>query len=94
MNVFAKFPQLVLALLFCIVFNSCSKDTDLISGYIINSVEQKKDVSILFGNNFTAIALDEAFIINVSTNVDFLRLEKINVTKVSQQVNEVVVNKR
>ncbi|AZQ57352.1 hypothetical protein EJ994_00465 [Maribacter sp. MJ134] len=36
---YPRFPKLSLIILICIVFNSCAKDIDLISEFVIRNVE-------------------------------------------------------
>ncbi|WP_339841211.1 hypothetical protein [uncultured Maribacter sp.] len=56
MNVCLRFPKLSLAILMCIAFQSCSKDTDLISEYVIRDAEKIEYSIILSNDDFKGIA--------------------------------------
>jgi hypothetical protein len=44
---YPRFPKLSLIILICIVFNSCAKDTDLISEFVIRNVESVENNHVL-----------------------------------------------
>jgi len=92
MNTFVKVPQIAFAILVCIVFNSCTKDTDLVSGYIINTAKQKKEVSIIYVD--VKVKLPEVDIkIDVFSKQVFPRWEQIKIREKSKLVDKVVVFK-
>lgn len=45
MKAFLNFRNLSLALLICVVFSSCTKDTDLLSEYLIKDSKQIENLS-------------------------------------------------
>ncbi len=47
MYCYPRFPKLSLIILICIVFNSCAKDTDLISEFVIRNVESVENNHVL-----------------------------------------------
>lgn len=56
MNAYLKFTKSTLALLMFIVFQSCSKDADLISEYVIRDVEKIEFSTKLSHYDFIEIA--------------------------------------
>lgn len=89
MNAFVKVPQIALAILVCIVLSSCAKDTDLVSGFIINTPKQKKDVSMVYDTNVKVKVPEVDIKIDVFSTKEIPRWEKIQINKTSQQVAEI-----
>lgn len=59
MNVCLRFPKLSLAILICIVFQSCSKDTDLISEFVLLNIEKTEDLSVVHNDDFIRLVADK-----------------------------------
>ncbi len=67
MSACLQFSKLSLAFLMCIVFQSCSKDTDLISEYVIRDMKQTEISPELSSDENSSIAPSEiAQALNVS----------------------------
>lgn len=91
MREIVKIPKVVLALLCCIAFSSCAKDTDLISGYIINSSHQKKEVSQVKKEQKVLVTVPEVDVkIKVFSKVETPKWKKIEINQEAQQVVEVL----
>lgn len=91
---FVYLPQfrILTILLFLFVFcQSCSKDTDLISNYVIN--EDSKDLSIqkyVVNDNFF-ITSDDSMLLDVLSNDDFQNSDQVTLTGTSTPSNGTVV---
>lgn len=75
MNVCLRFPKLSLVLLIGIVFQSCSKDTDLLSEYIIQNVGKTEDLSVAHKDYF----------------IRLVTYENVQIVDVSKPFNDVVI---
>ncbi|WP_405383872.1 hypothetical protein [Maribacter sp. LLG6340-A2] len=91
MTTFLKVFRLALIFVLCVFAGSCAKDTDLISGYLINTPTHKKDVSMIFDQETTVQVPEVDVKIHVFNTDDDPKWDKIGIKEKALQHDKIAV---
>ncbi|SNR73387.1 hypothetical protein SAMN04488009_3493 [Maribacter sedimenticola] len=93
MTTLVKYFQMSLLFLMCLCAGSCAKDTDLVSGYIINTPTHKKDVSMVFDQKVSVQVPDVDIKIHVFSTDDYPKWDKVGISENSHQNDKIAILK-